>query len=115
MARNSRAEEIIKAFERKAAGEPIVAAVLSPHHSEHGDPDFPTSAMSWDQVCEYVRIADGEYGGPLPLAWTATRVLMPVTHEMTTNDGGWCITVPRDPTPHRFAALFDCDDPEERR
>ena len=115
MARTGSADRLIEAYKRKAGSESIVAAVLSPHYSDRGDPDFPTAPMTWSEVCDYIRIADGEYGGPLPIAWTATRVLMPVTHEMSTNDGGWCISVPRDPAPHRFAALFDCDDPKERR
>ncbi len=108
------AETLIREFERKAAGEPIIAAVLFQHHSEHEDADFPPTVTTWAEVCEYIRIADGEYDAPLPLAWTATRVLMPVSHEMSGIDRAWCISVPRSPAPHRFATLFDCDDPEGR-
>jgi len=108
------AETLIREFERKAAGEPIIAAVLFQHYSEHDDPGFPTTVTTWAEVCEYIRIAGGEYGAPLPLAWTATRVLMPVSHEMSGNDRAWCISVPRSPEPYRFAALLDCDAPEGR-
>jgi len=105
-------ETLIKAFERKAGDETIVGAVLYRPLSEDEPADFPTDPMTWADACEYLRIAGGEYGGPLPLCWTESRVLMPVIHELGQRSGSWCIAAPRSPTAHRFAMLYDSGDPE---
>jgi hypothetical protein len=114
MARQTAGESIIAAFEAKAAGEQIIAAVLMPKRPPvNEEDDFPRAPMSWQEACEYIRIADN-YDDPMPVAWTKTRVLMPIAHEMSTNNTWWCFSAPRDPAAFQFAQLYDCDDPEKR-
>jgi hypothetical protein len=114
MARQSAAEAIIDAFEAKAGFETILAAVLTPKHTPvEEEDDFPREPMSWAEACDYLRIADS-YDGPMVVAWTETRVLMPIGHEMSTNNNWWCFSAPRHPAAFQFAQLYDCDDPEKR-
>jgi hypothetical protein len=103
---------LIEAFEKKAGNEIIVAACLIDGHRDGGE-EIPRDIVSWRDACEYLEIAGPDYPAPLCIAWTETRVLMPVTHEMGRRSGVWCITAPRNPVSGaRFPVLYDCNDPE---
>ena len=47
-------------------------------------------------------------------AWTATRVLLSVEHEMGARCGVWCVAVPRSPSTGLVLELYDHGDPSYR-
>jgi hypothetical protein len=107
-------EALIGCFERSAGAEPIIAACLISRTEVDQDQGFPRTVMPWRDACEYLRGADGDYDDPVCIAWTDTRVLMPVIHEMGRQHEVWCITAPRSPSECVFPTIYDCSDPNRR-
>jgi hypothetical protein len=106
------AAALIESFEKKAGEEPIIAAALITGNRHPGeDTGFPRGPIPWKEACEYIEAAGDDYDAPTCIAWTETRVLMPVSHEMGRRHGVWCITAPRDPRAHAFPTIYDCNDP----
>ncbi len=114
----SLAEETIAAFEKKAAldNETIIAATIHsdvPFANLPNGP-FPYNPVSWQEACRILR-KETRFRGALCVAWTQTRVLMPVQHALSGCIQVWCVTVPRDPKYRDFAVLYGRDDPEPKR